>query len=80
MMTPAYKLHQFLDPTSYQPLFYFIVIKSATTLLITPLVIAIVPVSLVLVFPAPWILRKVKRVGIWQADLAFEGLRPFNSP
>ncbi|KAG8985679.1 hypothetical protein FRB94_001938 [Tulasnella sp. JGI-2019a] len=64
----------FLDPVSYQPLFYFIVIKGATTLLLTPIVLAVVPVSLVLIFPAPLVLRAVRRVGRWQADLAMEGL------
>ncbi|KAG8880773.1 hypothetical protein FRB97_000438 [Tulasnella sp. 331] len=64
----------FFDPVSYQPLFYFIVIKGATTLLLTPIIIAIVPVSLVLFFPAPFVLRTVRRVGLWQADLAMEGL------
>jgi len=64
----------FSDPASYQPLFYFIVIKGAMTLIMTPLVLAAVPVSLVLVLPAPFVLRAVRKVGLWQADLAMEGL------
>ncbi|KAG8967210.1 hypothetical protein FRC03_010454 [Tulasnella sp. 419] len=67
----------FLDPSSYQPLFYFLVIKATTTLLLTPLVLAFAPVSLALVFPAPFMLRTVKRMGKWQADLAMEGLQWF---
>lgn len=59
---------------SYQPLFYFIVIKGATTLLMTPIILVVVPVSLVLVLPAPLMLRAMRRVGLWQADLAMEGL------
>lgn len=64
----------FLDPASYQPIFYFIVLKGATTLFLTPLIIALFPVSVVLVAPAPLALRLLRRIGLWQADLAMEAL------
>ncbi|KAI0043677.1 hypothetical protein FA95DRAFT_362760 [Auriscalpium vulgare] len=64
----------FTDPTSYQALFYFLVIKPGITLLLSLFVIVLVPVSLVLVFPAPAMLRLVRRLGIWQANVAVEGL------
>ncbi|KAG9044992.1 hypothetical protein FS837_007218 [Tulasnella sp. UAMH 9824] len=64
----------FLDPASYQPIFYFIVLKGATTLFMTPLIVALFPVSVVLVAPAPLALRLLRRIGLWQADLAMEAL------
>jgi hypothetical protein len=64
----------FLDPTSYQPIFYFLVIKASITLVLTPLLLAIVPVSFILVLPAPAILRIVRLIGLWQARVAFDGL------
>ena len=86
-------LRQFMDPSSFQPIFYFLVIKASITLVVTPLVLALAPVSspqhhiasvdivaimiqvcLVLVLPAPIMLRIVRRVGAWQANLAIEAL------
>ncbi|KAG8687247.1 hypothetical protein FRC09_013612 [Ceratobasidium sp. 395] len=64
----------FIDPSSFQPLFYFLVIKASITLVVTPLVLALAPVCLVLVVPAPAMLRIVRRVGAWQANLAIEAL------
>ncbi|KIO32249.1 hypothetical protein M407DRAFT_112031 [Tulasnella calospora MUT 4182] len=64
----------FLDPASYQPIFYFIVLKGATTLFMTPLIVALFPVSVILVAPAPLALRLLRRIGLWQADLAMEAL------
>ena len=65
---------QFSDWTSYQALFYFLVIKPSITLFLTiPLLVA-VPVSYVLVLPAPMMLRVVRKLGIWQANVAVEGL------
>ncbi|KAF9050543.1 hypothetical protein BJ165DRAFT_1458594 [Panaeolus papilionaceus] len=64
----------FTDPTSYQALFYFIVIKPAITLLITLFIIVLVIPSFVLVVPAPAMLRAVRRIGVWQAGVAIEGL------
>ncbi|KAG8970456.1 hypothetical protein FRB90_010665, partial [Tulasnella sp. 427] len=64
----------FLDPASYQPIFYFIVLKGATALFMTPLIVALFPVSVVLVLPAPLALRLLRRIGLWQADLAIEAL------
>lgn len=64
----------FTDPTSYQALFYFLVIKPGITILLSLLVIVLVPTALVLVVPAPAMLRLVRRLGIWQANVAVEGL------
>ncbi|KAH9056817.1 hypothetical protein EDB87DRAFT_1579097 [Lactarius vividus] len=64
----------FTDPTSYQALFYFLVIKPGITILLTLLVIIVVPISLVLVVPVPAMLRLVRRLGIWQANVAVDGL------
>ncbi|KAI0314190.1 hypothetical protein OF83DRAFT_1174969 [Amylostereum chailletii] len=64
----------FTDPLSYQALFYFLVIKPSITLLLSLLLLVMVPVALVLVVPAPGMLRFVRRVGIWQANVALEGL------
>ncbi|KAH9964932.1 hypothetical protein BC827DRAFT_1259472 [Russula dissimulans] len=62
------------DPTSYQALFYFLVIKPGITILLSLLLIVVVPVSLALIVPAPAMLRLVRRLGIWQANVAVEGL------
>ncbi|KAI0338283.1 hypothetical protein BDW22DRAFT_805766 [Trametopsis cervina] len=64
----------FTDATSYQALFYFIVIKPGITVFLWLLVLVFVPVAFVLVLPAPAILRLVRRLGIWQANIAVEGL------
>jgi len=64
----------FTDPTSYQALFYFLVIKPSITLFLTIALVVVVPISFVLVVPAPAILRAAKRIGIWQANIAVEGL------
>ncbi|QRV79592.1 transmembrane protein [Ceratobasidium sp. AG-Ba] len=64
----------FMDPSSFQPIFYFLVVKASITLVVTPLVLALAPVCLVLVLPAPIMLRIVRRVGAWQANLAIEAL------
>ncbi|KAG1890133.1 hypothetical protein F4604DRAFT_1708810 [Suillus subluteus] len=64
----------FTDWTSYQALFYFLVIKPSITLFLTIPLLVVVPVSYVLVFPAPMILRIVRKLGIWQANIAVEGL------
>lgn len=36
--------------------------------------LVLVPVSYVLILPAPLMLRFVRRLGIWQANVAVEGL------
>ncbi|KIK05224.1 hypothetical protein K443DRAFT_368038 [Laccaria amethystina LaAM-08-1] len=64
----------FTDPTSYQALFYFIVIKPAITLLLSLGIIIFVLPSMILILPAPAALRAVRRLGIWQANVAIEGL------
>lgn len=65
---------QFADPTTYQALFYFLVIKPSITLGVTILLVMVVPVSYILVLPAPLMLRVVRNLGIWQANVAVEGL------
>jgi hypothetical protein len=64
----------FTDPTSYQALFYFLVIKPGITILLSLLLILLVPVAFVLILPIPAMLRLVRRLGIWQANVAVEGL------
>ncbi|EGO00467.1 hypothetical protein SERLA73DRAFT_168201 [Serpula lacrymans var. lacrymans S7.3] len=64
----------FTDPTSYQALFYFLVIKPGITLLVSLILVVFVPVAFVLVLPAPLVLRAVRRLGVWQANVAVEGL------
>lgn len=71
-LTPRF--WQFVDPTTYQALFYFLVIKPSITLGVTLLLVVVVPVSYVLVLPAPLMLRVVRNLGIWQANVAVEGL------
>lgn len=64
----------FTDPTSYMPLFYFLVLKPPLTILLSLFLICIVPISFVLILPAPAMLRLVRRLGVWQANVAIEGL------
>lgn len=65
---------QFTDGTTYQSLFYFLVIKPSITLLLGISLVVLVPVSFVFVLPAPAMLRITRRLGIWQANVAVEGL------
>jgi hypothetical protein len=55
-------------------LFYFLVIKPSITLLFSIALIGVVPASFILVVPAPAVLRAVRKLGIWQANVAVEGL------
>lgn len=48
--------------------------KPAIVLGIFMLVVVLVPVSHVLVLPAPLVLRLARKLGIWQANIALEGL------
>ncbi|KAI0332264.1 hypothetical protein GY45DRAFT_1321045 [Cubamyces sp. BRFM 1775] len=64
----------FTDPTSYQALFYFLVLKPGITVLMFLFFLGLVPVATVLVFPLPAVLRLARRMGIWQANVAVEGL------
>ncbi|KAF6744914.1 hypothetical protein DFP72DRAFT_927148 [Ephemerocybe angulata] len=64
----------FTDPTSYQALFYFIVIKPAITIILLLFILVFVIPCLVLVAPAPAALRAVRKLGRWQANVAVEGL------
>jgi len=64
----------FTDPTTYQALFYFLVIKPSITLLLSIALVVVVPISFVLVLPAPAVLRAVRKLGVWQANVAVEGL------
>jgi len=64
----------FTDATTYQSLFYFLIIKPGITLLLGISLVVLVPVSFALVLPAPAVLRITRRLGIWQANVAVEGL------
>ncbi|KAJ3749699.1 hypothetical protein DFH05DRAFT_1477997 [Lentinula detonsa] len=64
----------FTDPTSFQALFYFLVIKPAITLLFITFFLTICVPLLVLVIPAPVVLRVCRRIGRWQAVVSVEGL------
>ncbi|KAF8624622.1 hypothetical protein AX15_005777 [Amanita polypyramis BW_CC] len=64
----------FTDPTSYQALFYFIVIKPSITILLSLFLILFALPAMVLILPAPAMLRAVRRLGAWQANVAIEGL------
>ncbi|KZT42535.1 hypothetical protein SISSUDRAFT_1058615 [Sistotremastrum suecicum HHB10207 ss-3] len=64
----------FTDPVSYQNLFYFLVVKPALTLLIFVGLLVIVPPAFILVIPAPAVLRLVRKIGIFQANVALDGL------
>ncbi|KAF9483108.1 hypothetical protein BDN70DRAFT_874157 [Pholiota conissans] len=64
----------FRDPTSYQALFYFLVVKPAITLLISIGIVILALPAIILILPAPAALRAVRRIGKWQANVAVEGL------
>ncbi|KAJ7765085.1 hypothetical protein DFH07DRAFT_811362 [Mycena maculata] len=64
----------FTDATSYQALFYFLVIKPSITLLLSLSLLVLGVPALVLVAPAPMAFRAIRRLGIWQANIAVEGL------
>jgi len=64
----------FMDPVSYQNLFYFLVVKPASTLLIFAVLLLLVPPSFVLVVPFPAVLRAARKIGILQANVALESL------
>ncbi|GJJ06737.1 hypothetical protein Clacol_000933 [Clathrus columnatus] len=65
----------FRDPTSYQALFYFLVIKPGITLLIALGILILLPPAFILILPAPAVLRAIRRVGIWQAEIALDALK-----
>ncbi|KAJ6594684.1 hypothetical protein B0H19DRAFT_1216128 [Mycena capillaripes] len=64
----------FTDSTSYQALFYFLVIKPSITLLLSLGLLVLGIPAIVLVAPAPMALRAIRNLGIWQANVAVEGL------
>ncbi|KAF7357981.1 hypothetical protein MVEN_00845100 [Mycena venus] len=64
----------FKDPTSYQALFYFLVIKPSITLLLSLGLLVVGVPAIVLVGPAPLAFRAIRNLGIWQANIAVEGL------
>ncbi|KAJ7211087.1 hypothetical protein C8J57DRAFT_1400015 [Mycena rebaudengoi] len=64
----------FTDPTSYQALFYFIVIKPSITLIFSIGLLVLGLPAFVLVAPAPAAMRAIRKLGIWQANVAMEGL------
>jgi hypothetical protein len=68
-------LMQFLDwEGSYLPIFHFLVIKASIALVLTPFLLAVVPLLIILILPAPLALRLVRNIGLWQAQVALEGL------
>ncbi|KAF8897838.1 hypothetical protein BD779DRAFT_1432248 [Infundibulicybe gibba] len=64
----------FTDATSYQALFYFLVIKPSITLIFFLFAIIFVMPAIALILPAPAALRAARRLGAWQANIAVEGL------
>ncbi|KAJ7354433.1 hypothetical protein DFH08DRAFT_738490 [Mycena albidolilacea] len=64
----------FTDATSYQALFYFLVIKPSITLLLSLGLLVVGVPAIVLVGPAPLAFRAIRNLGIWQANIAVEGL------
>ncbi|KAJ7057699.1 hypothetical protein C8F01DRAFT_321038 [Mycena amicta] len=64
----------FTDATSYQALFYFIVIKPCITLVLSLALLALGLPAIVLVAPAPMAFRAIRKLGVWQANVALEGL------
>ena len=69
------RYRQFQDwEGSYLPIFHFLVVKPAITLLLTPFLLSIVLPAIILIAPLPAVLRLVKRIGRWQARIAVEGL------
>jgi len=65
---------QFTDPTSYQALFYFLVVKPAITMLISLGLVVVGLPLIILILPAPAALRVIRKIGIWQANVAIDGL------
>ena len=64
----------FTDPTSYHALFYFLVIKPPITLLFTVFMLGVILPLLMGIVTAPAALRLCRRMGVWQAAVAVEGL------
>ncbi|KAF8634305.1 hypothetical protein AX17_004257 [Amanita inopinata Kibby_2008] len=64
----------FTDPTSYQALFYFLVIKPSITILLSLFVLLFVLPAMILIIPAPAALTAARKLGAWQANVAVEGL------
>ncbi|KIK69469.1 hypothetical protein GYMLUDRAFT_35535 [Collybiopsis luxurians FD-317 M1] len=64
----------FTSPTSYSALFYFLIIKPSITLLFTLLFLVVLLPLMILIAPAPMVLRVVRKIGRWQAVVAVEGL------
>ncbi|KAI4522287.1 hypothetical protein GGG16DRAFT_94637 [Schizophyllum commune] len=62
------------DPTTYQALFYFLVVKPGITLILFLLFLVLGIPALALVVTAPAALRAMRRLGVWQANIAVEGL------
>ncbi|KAF7318456.1 hypothetical protein HMN09_00354800 [Mycena chlorophos] len=64
----------FTAPSTHSALLYFILVKPSLTLVISLLLLVLGVPGIVLVLPAPAVLRAVRRVGMWQAGVAVEGL------
>ncbi|KAK1235558.1 hypothetical protein PQX77_001211 [Marasmius sp. AFHP31] len=67
----------FADPTTYQSLFYFLVIKAPITLGLFILTLCVFGPMLILApLTGPMALRAARRLGRWQAGVAVDGLLP----
>ncbi|KAF8325182.1 uncharacterized protein EI90DRAFT_3129023 [Cantharellus anzutake] len=65
----------FLDwEGSYIPIFHFLVVKAPITLVLTIFALVVIPPAVILIIPAPYVLRLFRRIGKWQALIAVEGL------
>ncbi|KAL7424856.1 hypothetical protein Q5752_000541 [Cryptotrichosporon argae] len=64
----------FSDHYSYSALSYFLLIKPVIVLFSTILVLALLPMSIALVFALPVYLRAARRWGKWQAGVAMDNL------
>ncbi|KAK7027313.1 hypothetical protein VNI00_015276 [Paramarasmius palmivorus] len=69
----------FTDPTTYQSLFYFLVIKPVITLVLSLLILVVFIPMIVLGLvtagaTAPPAMRAIRRLGRWQAGVAVDGL------
>ncbi|ESK89395.1 hypothetical protein Moror_16196 [Moniliophthora roreri MCA 2997] len=69
----------FTDPTTYQALFYFLVIKSVITLVLSLLILVVfIPMIVLGLITAgvtvPPAMRAIRRLGRWQAGVAVDGL------
>ncbi|KAL0950763.1 hypothetical protein HGRIS_007531 [Hohenbuehelia grisea] len=64
----------FVDPTSYHAVLYFLFVKPVISAFIMVNLCVLIPISLVLVLPAPFVFRAAHKLGTWQANTALEWL------